>query len=68
MEFCTFLDGLFMCNYTDATRYYDGTSWSQITNVTDAPKAKYIANYNDRLYLANIDISGTTHNSRVISS
>jgi len=68
IEFCTFLDGVFACNYTDNTRYYNGTIWSQTTNVTSAPKAKYVINYNDRLYLANIDISGTTHKSRVLSS
>ena len=68
IEFCTFLNGVFSVNFDDATRYYNGTSWSKTTNVASAPKAKYIMNYNDRLYLAYIDVTGTTHNSRVIAS
>jgi len=68
IEFCTFLDGVFVTNFSDATRYYNGTTWSTSTNVTSAPKAKYVISYNDRLYLAYLDISATTHNSRVIAS
>lgn len=67
-EFINYLDGLFMVNYEDDTRYYNGTSWSTSTNVTNAPKARYIANYSDRVYLANLDVSGTTHPSRVAYS
>jgi len=68
MEFATFLDGIFEVNYADATRYYNGTSWSQTVNVTSAPKAKYVISYNDRLYLAYLDITGTTHKTRVLAS
>ena len=68
VEFCTFLDGVFVVNFADYTRYYNGTSWSNVTNVTNAPKAKYVINYGDNVYLAHLDISSTTHNSRVIAS
>jgi len=68
IEFCTFLDGVFACNFENATRYFNGTTWSQTTNVTSAPKAKYLINYNDRLYEAYIDINGTTYNCRVQGS
>lgn len=67
-EFATFLDGLFCVNHGDSTIFYNGTSWSTSTNVTNAPKAKYIMPYLDRLYLLNVDISGTEHTSRVVSS
>jgi hypothetical protein len=67
-EFATFLDGLFCVNYADATMFYNGTSWSTTTNVTNAPKAKYVVAYLDRLYLLNVDISGATHTSRVVMS
>jgi hypothetical protein len=68
MEFATFLNGLFCVNYADDTRFYNGTSWSTTTNVTSAPKSRYVIPYNDRLYLANLDITGTTHQTRVIAS
>jgi len=67
-EFANFLDGLFMVNYSDATRFYDGSTWYTTTNVTGAPKSKYIMSYRDRLYLLNLDVSGTAHQSRVAYS
>jgi hypothetical protein len=68
IEFCTYLDGVFAVNFSDATRYYNGTSWSTSTNVTSAPKAKYVISFNDRLYLAYLDISATTYSCRVLAS
>lgn len=67
-EFLNYLDGLFMCNLEDDTYYYNGTTWSTTTNVTNAPKSSYITSYSDRVYLANLDVSGTTHPSRVAYS
>lgn len=67
-EFATYLDGLFCVNYADATMFYNGTTWSTSTNVTNAPKSKYIIPYGDKLYLLNIDVSGTKHPSRVAMS
>lgn len=67
-EFAQFLDGLFMVNFNDDTYFYNGSTWSTSTNTTNAPKARYVLRYLDRLYLAYVDISGTTHNSRVVMS
>ncbi len=64
-EFATFLDGLFMVDYSDATRYYDGTTWLTTTNVTDAPKARIVTSYGDKLYLGNTVIGSTSYESRV---
>jgi hypothetical protein len=67
-EFEYFLDGFFMVNYEDATRWNNYTQWYTTTNVTNAPKAKYIKLYLSRLYLAYVVDSGTTYSSRVIFS
>lgn len=62
-----FLDMLFVVNgLTDAPESYTGSAWSTTTNVTDMPKAKYIKEYNQRLYLFNINIPvGGSFASRV---
>lgn len=67
-EFESFLDGFFMCNFEDATRWNNITQWYTTTNVTNAPKAKYIKLYLSRIYLAYCVDSGTTLPSRVIYS
>jgi len=67
-EFATYLDGLFCVNHADFPMFYNGSSWSTVTNVTNAPKAKYVIPYLDRLYLLNVDIGGIEHTSRVVSS
>jgi len=67
-EFASFLDGFFMVNFSDATRWNDLSAWSTSTNVTNAPKAKYIQLYLDRLYTAYVVSGGSTYPSRVIYS
>jgi hypothetical protein len=67
-EFEYFLDGAFMVNFSDATRFNNYTAWSTSTNVTNAPKAKYIKLYLSRLYAAYVVDDGTTRTSRVIYS
>lgn len=62
------IDTLFACNYADATRSYNGTSWSTSTNVTDAPKAKYIISWGDRVYLLNCKIDADEYPSRAYRS
>jgi len=62
------LDTLFAVNFVDATRSYNGTSWSTSTNVTDAPKAKYVIPFGRRVYLLNTDISGTKYPTRAYRS
>lgn len=62
------LDTLFACNYSDATRSYNGSSWSTSTNVTSAPKAKYVISFGQRIYLLNVVVSGTPYISRAYRS
>ena len=67
-EFEQFLDGWFMVNFTDATRWNDFTQWYTNTNVTNAAKAKYIKLYKSRIYLGYVVSGGTTYPSRVTYS
>lgn len=67
-QFENFLDGFFMVNFDDATRWNNLSSWSTTTNVTNAPKAKYIKLYLSRLYLGYVAYDGTTFPSRVVYS
>jgi hypothetical protein len=67
-EFEYFLDGFFMVNFTEATRFNDYTQWYTTTNVTSASKAKYIKLYLSRLYLANVVTGSSTFPSRVTYS
>jgi len=62
------LDTLFSCNYVDDTRSYNGTSWSTSTNVVDAPKAKYIISFGQRIYLLNVTVGATSYISRAYRS
>ncbi len=55
------LDTLFYCNFSDATRSYNGSAWSTSTNVTSAPKARRINAHETRLFLGDCDISGTKY-------
>ena len=59
------LDYLFACNYADDTRSFDGTTWSTSTNVVDAPKAKYIISFGQRIYLLNVKIGRASCRERV---
>jgi len=67
-EFESFLDGFFMVNFTEATRWNDLAQWYTTTNVTNAAKAKYIKQYLSRIYLAYVVSGGTTYPSRVTYS
>ena len=63
-----FVDYFFLVNYSDATRSYSGSAWSTSTNVTSAPKAKYIESYRDRLYLGYCYVGSTAYPSRIYYS
>jgi len=63
-----FVDYFFLVNYSDATRSYSGAAWSTATNVTSAPKAKYIESYRNRLYLGYCNVSATAYPSRIYYS
>lgn len=67
-EFESFLDGFFMVNFTEATRFNDLTSWYTTTNVTGAARARYVKQYLSRLYLGYVVSGGTTYPSRVTYS
>ena len=67
-EFEYFLDGWFMVNFTEATRWNNFTQWYTDTNVTDAPKARYIKLYLSRIYTAYVIDGSSTYPSRVIYS
>lgn len=67
-EFESFLNGFYMVNFTDATRFNDLTQWYTTTNVTSAAKAKYIKLYLGRIYLAYVVSGGTTYPSKVTYS
>jgi len=67
-EFEYFLDGFFMVNFEDATRWNDLTQWYTTTNVTNAAKAKYIKLYKSRIYLAYVVSGGSTYPSKITYS
>jgi hypothetical protein len=58
------LDLLFACNFADATRSFNGTSWSTSTSVTSAPKAKFTIRFGDRIWLLHCVLGGNTYVSR----
>jgi len=62
------LDSLFASNYVDATRSYNGTSWSTSTFVTDAPKSKYIVDFAQRIYLLNCTVGSDSFFNRAYRS
>jgi len=74
-EFRTYLDHLFMCNYSNDTRVYDGSTWSTSTNLSaasgspsGAPRAKFIEVYQNRVYLGNVVVQPNAYPSRVYRS
>lgn len=67
-SYCPPLDTLFACNYSDATRSYNGSAWSTSTNVTSAPKAKYTIYFGERIYLLNCVVGADTFVSRAYRS
>lgn len=67
-EFESFLNGFFMVNFEDATRFNNLTGWSTTTNVTNASKARYIKQYLSRLYLGYVVSGGSTFPSKITYS
>jgi len=65
-QFCSMpeLDTLFYVNYTEATRSYAGSSWSTTTNVTSAPKARYVNTHQTRLFLGDCVVGATAYPTR----
>ena len=58
-EFRVFLDQLFMVGEVGGTflssANIDGITYSESTNLTSAPNAKFVEVYKDRVYMANLD-------------
>ena len=73
-EFETFIGYCFIVGYDPADGVFlpsaslTGTTFSEVTNVTDMPEAKYIKRYRDKLYLANCKYGGTEYAYRVYFS
>ena len=65
-QFCSMpeLDTLFYANYSDATRSYNGSAWSTTTNVTSAPKARYVNAHQTRLFLGDCVVGATSYPTR----
>lgn len=65
-QYCSMseLDTLFYANYSDATRSYNGSSWSTTTNVTSAPKARYLNAHQTRLFLGDCVVGATSYPTR----
>ena len=66
--FSPVLDTLFAVNYADATRSYNGSSWSTSTNVTSCPKAKYVYAFGDRIYVLNCVVGSDSYPARAYRS
>lgn len=62
------LDVVFAGNLSDDTRQYNGSSWSTATNLSGAPKAKFPFVFGRRVYLLNVDLSGTLYPERAYRS
>jgi hypothetical protein len=62
------LDTLFAVNEADATRSYNGSAWSTSTNVTSAPKGKYIFPFGRRIYILNATVASTSYKTRMYRS
>jgi len=58
------LDTLFAANYADATRSYNGSTWSTSTDVTGAPKAYIPFNFGNRIWLFNAVVGVTAYPTR----
>jgi len=64
-EFRTFLNQLYMCNYSNDLRRFDDTNWN--TEAT-AARSKYLEVYLNRLYMGNCVVQPNSYPSRVYFS
>lgn len=73
-EFETFIGYAFIVGYDATDGVYlpsaslTGTTFSETTNVTDMPDARFIKRYRDRIYLANCRYGGVTYEYRIYFS
>ena len=70
IDMVTYIDRAFIVGHDSGTflanAVINGTAYktSDGTNLTDMPKAKDVTRYNDLLYVANVDVSGTKYPNR----
>lgn len=64
-DFQNFLNEVYITNGNDAPFKYDGSSASAMTVPTGLTTAKFVKEFNNYLFLANVTVSGTTHKSRI---
>ncbi len=67
-DFCNFLDEVYMTNNVDAPLVWDGAGTSSLTTMTvptNLTDAKYVEKFNNYLFLANVMVDSTRHNSRI---
>lgn len=64
VEFENFLGCLFMQNYINSPKTFNGTSWSA-QHVAKLPLSRYLRSYNSRMYLGLVNIGSTEYSSRV---
>jgi len=65
-DFDSWNNKVFVTNGEDPPFEWDGTTAQVIQNTpTGLTDAKYVAQYNNYLFLANVIVSGTTHTSRI---
>lgn len=69
VEFRVFVDQLFVVGANSSNTYLttaniSGTTYSTVTNVTSAPKGRFIEQFKSKLYIADVEVSGTRYPSR----
>lgn len=64
-DFENFLNEVYITNGTDAPFKWDGSTAATMTVPSGLTKAKYVRQFNNYLFLANVVVSGTTHQSRI---
>jgi hypothetical protein len=64
-DFENFLNEVYVTNGTDPPFLYNGTSAAQMNVPSGLTDAKYVKQYNNYLFLANVIVSGTSHQSRI---
>lgn len=67
-EFATYLDYCFFVNGVDATRSFDGSTWTTTGARNRCPIAKYVKVFGTKLYLGYVTIGSSIFPSRVWSS
>lgn len=66
-EFDSMLDSLFFQNFNHTPLTYNGSVWTN-KHVKHTPIAKYLKEFDERMYLGHVKINSTTYASRVMYS